>query len=815
MSHKMIIRQLARVTYIRPICTQCRQLSIASRLLRQYIPRSERQDSSRSNRKQQGKRPFAYTQREPVQLTIDDFKPKTPPKASFLIRSMLQRLPEWATSSRAMVRLKTYGLEASLVRELSKEWLHGVKSSLSGITSEEEAKAALERGGWDPEGLLIAISEDRFMSTLESLALRQFLTSILPSSLLSSAQKSHISSILSATDLTRLIHSTDFLPSRAIKRHFHLHIGPTNSGKTYNALKALSIATTGAYAGPLRLLAHEVWERMNLGSVGGLDGKGRECNLLTGEERRVVHPDARLLSCTVEMLPLAGLSGTGFDVVVIDEIQMLGDGQRGGAWTKAVLGVAAKEIHLCGDETTVDLLRGMIAFLGDDLTVHQYNRLTPLSVANESLKNDYTKVEDGDCIVTFSRSNIFEVKKQVESQAGKKCAVVYGALPPETRAEQARDFNDEDGASKVLVASDAVGMGLNLKIRRIIFESLSKFNGKSQVPLSLMQIKQIAGRAGRFKTGNDLTKISNISAPDEAPAAGGIATTLAKDDLPILKELMTWSLPSISRAKLEIPTSGLVQLSTLLPASTTYAELLSHFSALAKPPSSTIIAAHDHKLPLAELVEPFRDRLSLGEMDLFCFAPVNTRDERAKEIFVNLIEDYAEEGCVLIDNIFEGLQTNMLDTLDQVHEILVTLPPMPPPGQAGSKKASIPPFIINSLPVLETLHKTLVLYIWLSFRLEVAFPDRPKAVEYKVKCEGVLEDCLERMPGLKPSKKAKSAVSKKTLKELEEEKQRRKQEEDEKKKIEWRSGSEVKKEQSKKMWKNLALTGDGEGGKET
>lgn len=458
----MISRQLAKATYIRPICAQCRQLSTASILLRQYIPQSQRQDSSRSNRKGQGKRPFVYTPREPVQLTIDDFKPKPPPKASFLVRSMLERLPEWATSSRAMVKLKVYGLEASLVRELSKEWLLGIKNSLSGMTSEQEAKAALEREGWDPEGLFIAISEDRFMSTLESFALRQFLTSILPSPLLSRAQKSHISSILSATDLTRLTHSTDFLPSRAIKRHFHLHIGPTNSGKTYNALKALSMASTGAYAGPLRLLAHEVWERMNLGSVGGLDGKGRECNLLTGEERRVVHPDAGLLSCTVEMLPLAGLSGTGFDVVVIDEIQMLGDGQRGGAWTKAVLGVAAKEIHLCGDETTVELLRGIIASLGDDLTVHQYNRLTPLSVANESLKNDYTKVEDGDCIVTFSRSNIFEVKKQVESQAGKKCAVVYGALPPETRAEQARDFNDEAGASKILVASDAVGMGLNL-----------------------------------------------------------------------------------------------------------------------------------------------------------------------------------------------------------------------------------------------------------------------------------------------------------------------------------------------------------------
>lgn len=361
-----------------------------------------------------------------------------------------------------MVRLKTYGLEASLVRELSKEWLHGVKSSLSGITSEEEAKAALERGGWDPEGLLIAISEDRFMSTLESLALRQFLTSILPSSLLSSAQKSHISSILSATDLTRLIHSTDFLPSRAIKRHFHLHIGPTNSGKTYNALKALSIATTGAYAGPLRLLAHEVWERMNLGSVGGLDGKGRECNLLTGEERRVVHPDAGLLSCTVEMLPLAGLSGTGFDVVVIDEIQMLGDGQRGGAWTKAVLGVAAKEIHLCGDETTVDLLRGMIAFWG--MTSRYTSTIVSLPYLSPTNLSKTTTLRLKTVIASlhFQGRTSLKSRNRWRVKQEKKCAVVYGALPPETRAEQARDFNDEDGASKVLVASDAVGMGLNL-----------------------------------------------------------------------------------------------------------------------------------------------------------------------------------------------------------------------------------------------------------------------------------------------------------------------------------------------------------------
>ncbi|WVR06153.1 hypothetical protein IAU60_003183 [Kwoniella sp. DSM 27419] len=300
-----------------------------------------------------------------------------------------------------------------------------------------------------------------FTTTLESAALRHYLayltTCAIPTSL-----KLHLDSILAATDLSRLAHSSEFLPARSMTRHFHLHIGPTNSGKTYTALKALSQAKTGAYAGPLRLLAHEVWERINLGTVGDLDGRGKKCNLLTGEERRVVDPDAGLLSCTVEMLPMSGTGGTGFDVVVIDEIQMLGDAQRGGSWTKAVLGVAAKEIHLAGDETTVRLLHDLLEPLGDKLTVHRYNRLSPLAVADESLNNDYDNVQEGDCIVTFSRTNIFAVKKMVESVAGKKCAVVYGALPPETRAEQARDFNDENGMCQVLVASDAVGMGLNL-----------------------------------------------------------------------------------------------------------------------------------------------------------------------------------------------------------------------------------------------------------------------------------------------------------------------------------------------------------------
>jgi ATP-dependent RNA helicase SUPV3L1/SUV3 len=351
-------------------------------------------------------------------------------------------------------------------RECLRDWRSEVEGGLADLRGEEDAETALRQAGWNVHNLTQALAADEFALTFEAAFLRHFLRSAIQHHSVSSSLASHLKQLLNTTDVSRLPHEGANVLARSVTRQFHLHIGPTNSGKTYNALKALSKAASGAYAGPLRLLAHEVWERLNLGTVGELNGQGRACDLLTGEERRMVGDgEAGLLSCTVEMLPLGGIGGEGFDVVVIDEIQMLGDPQRGGAWTTAVLGVKAKEIHLCGDETTVDLLKNLIEPLGDELTVHRYNRLTPLSVAESSLEGDFNEVEPGDCIVTFSRSNIFSVKKLVEQNAGRKCAVVYGALPPETRAEQAREFNE--GRAEVLVASDAVGMGLNLSVSQL------------------------------------------------------------------------------------------------------------------------------------------------------------------------------------------------------------------------------------------------------------------------------------------------------------------------------------------------------------
>lgn len=371
------------------------------------------------------------------------------------------RLAEWVGSQRVEDRLEAFGFSDSNAKSLLDSWSQTVQEDLEVMDKDDEGfLGRMNAMGWDAQTLTLAYESGEWSSVFEAAFLRHFLEYSVANG--PEHMKHHLSALLQVTDLSNT--AANFLSARTVNRHFHLHMGPTNSGKTYNALKALAKAQSGVYAGPLRLLAHEVWERLNLGSVGGLDGVGRPCSLLTGEERRIVEGGANMVSCTVEMLPLQGsFDGKPWDVVVIDEIQMMGDNQRGGAWTQAVMGANAKEIHMCGDETTADLLKTMIdGFKGDTLTVHRYERLTPLTVADSSLEGDWTKIQPGDCVVTFSRTNVFGAKKAIESTLGKKCAVVYGALPPETRAEQARDFNEETGRAEIMVASDAVGMGLNL-----------------------------------------------------------------------------------------------------------------------------------------------------------------------------------------------------------------------------------------------------------------------------------------------------------------------------------------------------------------
>lgn len=237
--------------------------------------------------------------------------------------------------------------------------------------------------------------------------------------------------------------------ARNMRRKIIMHVGPTNSGKTYHALQRLESANAGWYGGPLRLLAHEIFNRMN--------NKGIKCNLMTGEEIRIVDVNAPITSSTVEMFS----ESATYDVAVLDEIQMLSNPQRGFSWTSALLGLKAKEIHLCGEEAAVPLVSKIAKELGEEIEVKTYQRLSPLQTERKPLLS-YRNIRKGDCIVAFSRKSIFSIRNQVEKESGLKCALIYGALPPETRSMQADIFNDSNSGYDVIVASDAIGMGLNL-----------------------------------------------------------------------------------------------------------------------------------------------------------------------------------------------------------------------------------------------------------------------------------------------------------------------------------------------------------------
>ncbi len=293
---------------------------------------------------------------------------------------------------------------------------------------------------------------------------------------------SHIPQMVSA-EFSRLLpkHPQDEYPeAHRQKRMFYLHLGDTNTGKTYQALQRLKQAGSGIYLAPLRILALENFER--------LCSEGVPCSLLTGEEE-VKTQGARHLCCTVEK---AGLNSS-YDVAVIDEVQLVEDSQRGDAWTRAILGLNCPEIHLCGARLAKDQLLAMIRDCGDEYELKEYTRLVPLQIEHTPYK--LSDVKPGDALVAFSKRGVLKLSSYF-SQKGINNSVIYGDLPPEVRKLQYEAFIQ--GVNPVLVATDAIGMGVNLPIRRLIFTDVEKFDGEDFCLLTTQEVKQIAGRAGRI-----------------------------------------------------------------------------------------------------------------------------------------------------------------------------------------------------------------------------------------------------------------------------------------------------------------------------
>lgn len=566
------------------------------------------------------------------------------------------------------------------------------------------------------------------------------------------------SDILNQAKLADLRYPVEWYPgTRTVQRTLHLHVGPTNSGKTYHALKRLEEAKTGLYAGPLRLLAHEVYTRLN--------AIGKPCSLITGDDRKVPEGmEDQMSSCTVEMVPL----NAHLEVAVIDEIQMIGNLERGWAWTQALLGLRAKEIHLCGEERAVPLIRELAAAMGDKLEIHQYQRLSPLRAMTTSLKGDLRKLRKGDCLVVFSRMGIHALKSDIERCTGKRVAVVYGSLPPETRAQQARLFNDPDNDYDILVASDAIGMGLNLSvyppkwviagslltsfcrsIKRIVFESTLKHDGTGLKTLKIPEIKQIAGRAGRFRTAaqaaSDHDSHTSVGVAEGADNGAkrsastntnlGLVTSLEDSDLPIIQQAMKSEAPPILTAGIFPPTKILLQFAAYFPQGTSFGYILRRLHEITRlHPRFHLCSLHD-QLEIADAIQPF-ERLTIADRAAFCAAPVTLRDRGLPPI----LHDYAK--CVA-----EQTSGALLDIPSLDLEILE--------GEVTANK--------EYLRQLETLHKALVLYLWLSYRFDGVFTDRLLASYVKELVEERIDKVLAHYAKSKEMRQTMKKAREQTL----------------------------------------------------
>lgn len=481
--------------------------------------------------------------------------------------------------------------------------------------------------------------------------------------------------------------------ARAIQRKVIFHAGPTNSGKTYHAIQRYLSAKSGVYCGPLKLLAHEIFEKSN--------DAGVPCDLVTGEERTSVDEDGQPsdhVACTIEMCSV----NTPYEVAVIDEIQMIRDPARGWAWTRALLGLCAEEIHVCGESAAIDFVRELMYTTGEEVEVHEYQRLTALSILDQAL-DSLDNLRPGDCIVCFSKNDIYSISRQIEAK-GLKCAVIYGSLPPGTKLSQAKKFNDPDDPCKILVATDAIGMGLNLSIKRIIFNTLIKpgmnEKGEKQMEkISTSQALQIAGRAGRFSS-----KFKE-----------GEVTTMHRDDLPVLKEILSQSVAPIQTAGLH-PTAEQIEMFAYHLPDATLSNLIDIFVSLSQVDGLYFVCNIDDFKFLADMIQHIP--LNLRSRYVFCTAPINKQPFVCTS-FLKFARQFSRDEPLTFEWVCRHINW-----------------PSPQPKN------------IKDLVHLEAVHDVLDLYLWLSYRFMDMFPDPIFVRQIQKELDHTIQEGVKNITGL-------------------------------------------------------------------
>ncbi len=496
--------------------------------------------------------------------------------------------------------------------------------------------------------------------------------------------------------------------AREIKRKLYFFVGPTNSGKTYKAMQEMKDADSAIYLAPLRLLALENYE--------SLKEQGINSSLVTGEEE-IFDEDSAHICSTIEMLNF----NMEVDICVIDEVQMLEDEDRGWAWVNAILGAPASKVIMTGSVNALSAIEKIAKYLGEELEVVKFKRKNPLEV--DSTPTNLKDIRNATALIAFSRNDVLRLKSKLSKFH--RVSVLYGNLSPEVRREEARRFRDGD--SDILIATDAIAMGLNLPIKHLLFTTDRKFDGKEKRELIPNEVIQIAGRAGRY--GHH--EIGHIG-----------ATT--RSVLEHIDEMFHSPMRTIKPPfRVKATWTQVEELSTFLNTKN-LSKILQYFSKHMKYDGPFRATNIKTMIELASILDS-RENLSLEDKYQLASAPTNTRSPLLKSAYLKYVEAVLKNKKMkfkLLTNT-NGIAKTQLELLQAEDEV-----------------------------------KKISLYLWLSFKFPELFPDGKKAEVARAQLNSFCENSLKSNKELKRasdnrSKRRGSNFHNKNSEQKEQPKQRR------------------------------------------
>jgi ATP-dependent RNA helicase SUPV3L1/SUV3 len=473
--------------------------------------------------------------------------------------------------------------------------------------------------------------------------------------------------------------------ARELNRKLYFYVGPTNSGKTYKAMNELMSADTGTYLAPLRLLALENYETLRLNDI--------PASLITGEEE-LFDEDAGHICSTIEMINF----NLEVDICVIDEVQMLDDEDRGWAWVNAILGSPASKVIMTGSVNALDIVKKIASYLGEELEIVRFKRKTPLKVDQKA--TNLKDIKKATALIAFSRKDVLNLKAKLSKFY--TVSVLYGNLSPEVRRDEAKRFRE--GKSDILVATDAIAMGLNLPIKHLLFTSDRKFDGISKRELLPNEVIQIAGRAGRY----GYHEVGHI---------GATLPSVLKHIHKMFASPMSTIKPPV---KVKATSTQVEELSSHLHTKS-LTKILKYFSKHMKyngPFEATNIKT---MIELAQILDQ-KQNLSLSDKYMLASAPINTKSPIIKNGYIKYVNAVLKHQVVKfkISTKTSGIAKTQKELLTAEDEV-----------------------------------KKISLYLWLSYKLPKLFPDKTKAEQIRVELNNFCENSLKSNKSLKPMLKSR------------------------------------------------------------